>query len=327
MIEFKDYTTEFDILDIVSGNCGPFEKVFSLIHNVSSTDIPVLIVGENGTFKQEFAEEIHRRSKRKNSKLLTVNCANPDVKSLEIELFGCESECNNSIMRKIGKIEQAYGGSIILQEIAETPFPIQARLLQVLQEHEIYRVNGHTSIPIDVRIIATTSHNLDFNVNSGRFRKDLFYRITVFPIVIPSLRKQYELIEYLLNEFLKITSKRLNKRIKGISKDAMYLLKNYDWPGNISELKNIVEYLVREEKTDEIQLNTLPREIFFKQIEECVIPFIDPKTQKVLSLCEIEKVSLINALKVTGHNVHKTAKLLGINRATVYRKLEKYNLP
>ncbi|MGB9598218.1 MAG: sigma 54-interacting transcriptional regulator, partial [Candidatus Poribacteria bacterium] len=268
MIEPKLESNEFDILDIISSNGGPFGKVFSLIHNVSPTDIPVLIVGENGTLKQEFAREIHKHSKRKNGKLLTVNCANPDAKSLEIELFGCENRSNNSTMHRVGKIEQAYGGSIMLQEISEAPIPIQTRLLQVLQDYEIYRVGGHTIVPVDVRIIATTSHNLEIDVNEGKFRKDLFYRISVFPIIIPSLRGQYELIEYLLNVFLKISSKKFNKKIKGISQDAMMLLRNCDWTENISELKNVVEYLVKTEKTDEIQLNTLPKEIILKQISK-----------------------------------------------------------
>jgi len=124
-------------------------------------------------------------------------------------------------------------------------------------------------------------------------------------------------------------SKKANKNIKGISEDAMVMLRNYDWPENISELIKTIEYLVNVEKTDEIQLKNLPKEILLRQIgiNEYAIPFIDPQTQNMLSLCELERLSLINALKVTGYNVHKAAKLLGINRATVYRKLEKYNLP
>ncbi len=326
MIEPKFESTEFDVIDIIFDDCKLFGKVFSLIQNVSPTDIPVLIIGEAGTFKREFAREVHKNSRRKNGKLLFVNCTNLDFKSLEIELFGCENRCSNFVIHKIGKIEQAYGGSIILEEIAETPLPIQTRLLQVLQGSEIYRVNGHTAIPIDVRIIATTSHNLEADVNDGKFRKDLFYRISTFPIIIPSIRGQYKIIEHLLNEFIKILSKKFNKKINGISEDALRLLKNYDWPGNILELKKTAEYLVKTEKTDEIQMSSLPKEILLRQIGENTIPFIDSRTQEILSLCEIEKLSLINALKATGYNIHKTAKLLGVNRATIYRKLEKYKL-
>jgi len=328
MIEPRLESSEFNIFDEISGNCEIFKKVFSLIHNVSSTDIPVLIVGETGTFKQEFAREIHKHSKRKNGRFLTVNCANPDVKSLEIELFGYENN-NHYTMRQIGKLEQANGGSILLDEIGKAPSAIQTRLLQVFQEHKIYRVDGYIIVPIDVRIIATTSHNLEADVDKGKFRKDLFYRISVFPIIIPPLRECCEEIDFLANEFLKIMSKKANKNIKGISEDAMVMLRNYDWPENISELIKTIEYLVNVEKTDEIQLKNLPKEILLRQIgiNEYAIPFIDPQTQNMLSLCELERLSLINALKVTGYNVHKAAKLLGINRATVYRKLEKYNLP
>jgi DNA-binding NtrC family response regulator len=329
MIGFEYNFTIFDDCNIVPANCGLFRRVCSLVHCVSATDIPVLIVGEIGTPKPIFAKEIHRNSKRRNGKFLTVDCANPDVSSLEIELFGHESNRNKHYaMHEIGKIEQANGSSILLSEIGMAPNSIQTRLLQVIQEQEIYRVGGHRSVPIDVRIIATTSDNLESAIKNGSFRKDLFYRISVFPIIIPSLRNHSEDIEFLANEFLILMSRRANKKVKGISTDAMNRLKDYDWPGNILELEKVIEYSVNEEKSQEIQLENLPQSILHaqNQIDKSDLSFIDPQTRKILPLYEVERRSLIHALRITGNNIKGTAKILGINRATVYRKLEKYNL-
>lgn len=329
MIGFEYNSAILDDHSIIPANCRLFGRVCSLIHSVSPTDIPVLIVGEMGTPKTIFAKEIHRNSKRKNGKLLAVDCTNPDVGSLEIELFGHEGNgSKHYAMHKIGKIEQANGGSILLNEIGMAPNAIQTRLLQVIQEQEIYRVGGHRSVSIDVRIIATTSDNLEFAIRNGSFRKDLFYRISVFPIIIPPLRGSSEDIEFLANEFLTLISTRDNKKIKGISSDAMNLLKDYDWPGNISELEKSIEQAISVEKTDEIQSASLPKAILLRQNQTAKpdLPFIDPQTRKMLPLYEIERRSLIHALKATGNNIKRTAKILGINRATVYRKLEKYNL-
>jgi two-component system response regulator AtoC len=329
MIGFEYNSTNFDDCNIVSANCGLFRRVCSLIQSVSPTDIPVLIVGEMGTPKPIFVKEVHRNSKRRNGRLFTVDCANPDVGSLEIELFGHESNGNKHYaMHKIGKIEQANGSSILLSEIGMTPSAIQTRLLQVIQEQEIYRVGGHGSVPTDVRIIATTSGNLESAIKNGSFRKDLFYRISVFPIIIPSLRDHSEDIEFLANEFLILMSKKANKKIKGISSDAMSLLKDYGWPGNILELEKSIEHAISFEETEEIQSASLPKAILHtqNQIAKPDLPFIDPQTRKILPLYEIERRSIIHALRITGNNIKKTAKILGINRATVYRKLEKYNL-
>jgi len=277
-------------------------------------------------WKPSIAQVIHKSSKRKHRDLLIVDCSNPDEDALEIELFGHEQEVPyHHIIKKIGKLEQANGGSILLDEVGMTPSAIQARLLQVIQDKEIYRVGGTNVVSIDVRIIATTSESLESAVKLGRFREDLFYRIAVFPIYVPPLRTSRRDIRFLADYFLKSIAKKTGKPIIGISDDAMNLLINYDWPGNIKEMKEAIEYAVNVEKHSKIQSRSLPKEIYIKQKVKPALQFGNLR-DRIIPLEEIEKQVLIQAMKLAGNNVQIVAKALGINRATVYRKLDKYNL-
>ena len=326
MIEFSNDFLYDNFYDSISMSCELFHKIFSFICCITSTDIPVLIDGETGMWKPSIAQVIHKSSKRKHEDFLIVDCSNPDENALEIELFGHEQEVPyHHTIRKIGKLEQAHGGSILLDEVGMTPSAIQARLLQVIQNQEIYCVGGTNVVSIDVRIIATTSESLESAVKLGRFREDLFYRIAVFPIHVPPLRASRRDIKFLADYFLKAIAKKTDKPIIGISDDAMKLLMDYDWPGNIKEMKEAIEYAVNVEKYSKIQSKSLPKEIHPEQKVKPALQFGNLE-DKIIPLEEIEKQALIHAMKLTDNNVQIAAKALGINRATVYRKLDKYNL-
>lgn len=323
--------TEYSFEKII-GNSKKMKEIFMLIHQASQSDITVLIQGETGTGKELIAKAIHYNSKRKNGPFVAVNCAAIPETLIESELFGHEKGAfTGAISRKIGRFEQANGGTILLDEIGEMQPTLQVRLLRVLQEREIQRVGGLNAIPIDVRVIASTNTDLEAAIKSGKFREDLFYRISAFPIVIPPLRERIDDIPLLAEHFLSKFSAKLGKSISVISSEAMELLMKYHWPGNVRELESAIERGVLLETSGVLQAENLPQSILsISNKPKMDIGFINQKSEKdeniILPLDEIEKRALINALKITGNNIQKAAKALGINRATVYRKLEKYNL-
>ncbi len=318
--------------DKIIGNSKKMREVFALIHQASQSDITVLIQGETGTGKELIAKAIHYNSKRKSGPFVPVNCAAIPETLIESELFGHEKGAfTGAVSRKIGRFEQANGGTILLDEIGEMHPSLQVRLLRVLQEKEIQRVGGLNSIPVDVRVIASTNTDLESAIKNGKFREDLFYRVSAFPITIPPLRERVDDIPLLAEHFLNKFSAKLGKPISVISSEAMDLLMKYHWPGNVRELESAIERGVLLETSGVLQPENLPQSILaisdkIKMRTE-VSAQEDEKNEKViLPLDEIEKRALINALKITGNNIQKAAKALGINRATVYRKLEKYNL-
>jgi len=316
--------------DKLKGNSKEMHKVFTLIDQASQSDITVLIQGETGTGKELIAKAIHYNSNRKNGPFVPVNCAAIPETLIESELFGHEKgSFTGATTRKIGRFEQANGGTILLDEIGEMQTSLQVRLLRVLQEREIQRIGGNISIPVDVRVIASTNANLEEAIKSGKFREDLFYRISAFPIVIPPLRERKEDIPLLAEFFLDRFSKRANKSVTVISSEAMELLMSHNWPGNVRELESAIERGVLLETLDILQADNLPplllanrklnRTIISKKQE-------DIANDQIIPLEDIEKQTLIDALRLTNHNIQQTAKALGINRATVYRKMKKYGL-
>lgn len=315
--------------DKIIGNSKKMRDVFALINQASHSDITVLIQGETGTGKEVIAKAVHYNSSRKNGPFVPVNCAAIPETLIESELFGHEKgSFTGAISRKIGRFEQANGGTILLDEIGEMQPSLQVRLLRVLQEREIQRVGGSGSIPVDVRVIASTNANLELAIKSGKFREDLFYRIAAFPIMIPPLRERYDDIPLLAEYFLNQASKRANKSVTVISAEAIELMMNYNWPGNVRELESAVERGVLLETSDVLQATNLPPSILTntKQVKVNISKQEKTVENEIIALEEVEKQALINALRITGNNIQQAAKALGINRATVYRKLEKYNL-
>ena len=219
-------------------------------------------------------------------------------------------------------MKRATGGTVFLDEIGDMEPALQAKLLRVLQEREIQRVGTTTPIPVDIRLVAATNKDLEEAVKNGRFREDLFYRISVFPISIPPLRERREDIPLLAKHFLEKHTKRNGKSITGISTATLRLLLQYDWPGNVRELENAIERAVLLETTDVLQVNNLPPQLS---------PIVDSgrggaARASVLPLAEVERQALINALEASDNNVTEAARALGLGRATLYRKLKKYNL-
>lgn len=315
--------------DKIIGNSRKIKDVFTLVHQASQSDITVLVQGETGTGKELIARAIHYNSPRKNGPFVPVNCAAIPESLIESELFGHEKGAfTGAISRKIGRFEQANGGTILLDEIGEMHPSLQVRLLRVLQEREIQRVGGLAVIPIDVRVVASTNMDLESAIKAGKFREDLFYRISVFPIVIPPLRERAEDIPVLAGHFLSKFSMKTGKSISVISSEAMDLLINYHWPGNIRELESAIERGVLLENSEVLQSENLPQNILqtSNKPKMKIDHYEDKNGDEILPLDEIEKKALSNALKVTGNNIQKAAKALGINRATVYRKLQKYKL-
>ena len=306
------------------GASPKMQQVYALMNQAAESDITVLIRGESGTGKELVAKSFHFNSPRKTGPFLAINCAAIPETLIESELFGHERGAfTGATKQRIGTFERARGGTVFLDEIGDMQPALQVKLLRVLQEREIQRVGGTTAIPVDVRVLAATSKHLEEAIKAGEFREDLFYRIAAFPIVIPPLRERREDIPLLAKHFLEKHAERIGKSISGISTAALRLLLQYDWPGNVRELENAVERAVLLETTDVLQANNLPPQLLPTGASQSDPP--DPTT--VLPLAEVERKAVIHALKVSANNVTEAARALGLNRATLYRKLKKYDLP
>ncbi len=310
--------------DNIIGQSGKMQEVFRAMEKIIDSNVTVLIQGESGTGKELIARAIHYQSKRANKPFVAVNCSALPESLLESELFGHERGAfTGATGKRIGKFEVANGGTIFLDEIGLMTQVTQAKLLRVLQEREFERVGGNELVKVDVRVISATNVDLEEAVKSGTFREDLYYRISVFPIKLPPLRERKEDIPLLAAHFLDKFSKQENKNIEGIAPDAMELLMNYSWPGNVRELENAIERAVLLASTNEITPKDLPQNV--RAIGERKVY---EKESTLSSWIEkLEEEALRQALLECEGNISKTAKKLGIGRATIYRKAKKYGLP
>ena len=303
------------------------QDVIALIQRAIESNITVLIQGESGTGKELVARAIHFNSPRKAGPFVTVNCAAIPETLIESELFGYERGAfTGASARRIGQFEQADGGTILLDEIGDMQLDLQTKLLRVIQERQIQRIGSTTYIPIDIRILAATNRDLEASVKAGNFREDLFYRIAAFPILIPPLRERREDIPPLANHFLEKHTESTEKSIGAISTDTLQLLMQYDFPGNVRELENIIERGVLLETTDLLQPNSLSPQILSTVSSQGTST--DPAAPtKILLLADVERQALAHALEATDNNISKAAQALGIDRSTLYRKLKSYELP
>ena len=314
----KDINRYFCFPNII-GESAAMKKVYSLIEKVAATDSTVLILGESGTGKELVATTIHYQSRRKDKPLIKVNCAALPEALIESELFGHEKGAfTGAIRRKPGRFELAHGGTIFLDEIGDVPLSTQTRLLRVIQEKTFERVGGTDTLNIDVRVLAATNRNLEEEVKAGRFREDLYYRLNVIPVVLPPLRERREDVPALVDFALGKCRNRIAKTVR-FSKDAMNALLQYDYPGNVRELENIVERGATLSASDVIEKDDLPS-VIFKRTE----------SQGSLSLAEAvaaaEKEHVIRMLAATQGNKTKAADLLGISRKTLWEKMNTYGL-
>jgi len=289
----------------------------------------VLISGESGTGKEVFAKAIHDASSRGSSPFVTVNCGAIPENLLESELFGYEKGAftGASDKGKIGKFEMANGGTIFLDEIGDMPLHLQVKILHVLQNMRFERVGGNKTIIVDVRVIAATNKDLEAMISQGTFREDLYYRLSVIPLIIPSLRERDGDIRLLTYHFLTKYNTFMNRKITGFSKEVESIYMNYDWPGNVRELENAIEYGVNMAFGDTIDIDAVPLRIMKK--EEHVIKIGDSDLSLSEQVKHYEHQVILRKLKKYGHNGNakdRAAKELGLSRATLYRKLSELEI-
>lgn len=305
------------------GHSKPFQSLLENVLMVARSETSVLLLGESGTGKEKIAECIHALSSKKTSAFVKVNCAALPATLIESELFGHERGAfTGAHEKRIGKFEQANGGTIFLDEIGEIPPEIQVKLLRVLQEKEIERIGGRDTLKIDVRIIAATNRNLEKEIAEGRFRMDLYYRLNVFPIILPPLRERKEDIPLLAIHFMHQYSRRTGKRITDITAEALEKLMLYDWPGNIRELENVIERSVLLAPEAIITDILLPHH-FKKTIA------LTANTETVKTIEENERDHIISVLKKCGGKISGeggAAELLNIHVSTLNSKIRKLGI-
>ncbi|MCB2362344.1 sigma-54 interaction domain-containing protein [Clostridium estertheticum] len=307
--------------DIISVDSNSSETKI-LAKRISQNDSNVLITGESGTGKELYANSIHMDSSRQNHSFVAVNCANFDSNLLESELFGYEEGAFTGAKKngKIGIFELANGGTLFLDEIGEMNYDLQAKILRTLQENTVRRIGGLKDIPINVRIIAATNKNLEKMIEENRFRKDLYYRIVVFPLNIAALRNRREDIKPLVEKFLNDMASKFKRNIE-LSEDAFNILYNYDWPGNIRELNNAIEFAANMVDDFIIRPENLPKIIQSEGVKKNIIKSKSlEKIIKDTEVLEIRKAILIYGETVQGKK--NAAKALGISLATLYNKLK-----
>lgn len=307
------------------------KEVLKIIQKVSDTPSTVLITGESGTGKELVARALHNRSSRSQNSFIAINCSAIPSTLIESELFGYEKGAfTGACTTKPGRFELANQGTLFLDEIGEISQETQAKLLRVLQNSEIERVGGIQTLKIDIRLISATNKDLMEEVKKGNFREDLYYRLNVVPIYLPPLRERLEDFPTLVNFFIEKYNKKLGKKIQGINEQAMGILSQFEWPGNIRQLENVIERMILLNEGDQLTLKSIPKEISgdtqmvvsapqaignssFKEI-------VKETTQK------IEKELILKALEETHGNVTRAAKKLGISRKSLQNKIKEYQL-
>lgn len=308
---------------MIIGESERIKNVLQLVSRVANSNATVLITGESGTGKELIANAIHFNSQRKGKPYIKVNCGALPEGLLESELFGHEKGAfTGAISRKPGRFELADGGTLFLDEVGELTPSIQVKLLRVLQEKEFERVGGTETLKVDVRIVTATNRNLGEMVSKETFREDLFYRLNVIPIELPSLRDRKEDIPMLVEYFTEKYCRESGRDRLVFDKDAMDALANYQWKGNIRELENVIERIVILNHGETVGKQTLPKEIVCYSNEST--PFILPA--EGIDLDSVEKSLIEQALIRTENNQTHAAKLLGITRHTLMYRMEKHNL-
>lgn len=306
--------------DQILGSSPGIKLVKNAIYMASKTNVPVFIRGESGTGKELFARLLHCSSERKKQPFIAINCAAIPDNLLESELFGYEEGAFTGARRggKPGKLELADGGTLFLDEIGDMPPALQAKILRVLQEKQVERVGATKPQAIDVRIISATHKNIEEMIEKGAFREDLYYRINVFPVTIPPLRERREDLPELIDHILSKYKRLYDKEIIGIDREAYSLLMNYDWPGNVRELENVIEYLIGIESGTVISRMSVTQRLQCKKR----VAF------DIMPIAEMERQMILTALEKFGPTMagkEKAAEVLGISKATLYRKLKEYN--
>lgn len=305
--------------DNIIGASRIIQAAIDMSRKVAATDTTVLLTGETGTGKEVFAQAIHYGGNRKNKSFVAINCSAFSKDLLESELFGHKAGAFTGALKdKKGLFEEANSGTIFLDEIGEMPMDLQAKILRVLETKEFIKIGETKPTKVDVRIIAATNRELDKEIDNGQFRSDLYYRLSVFQIALPSLRNRVEDIKLFANDFAQVFAAKMNKRIKLLSPEYIKTLEQNTWKGNIRELRNIIERSVILADEDILTIDCLPFELQQSNI-------MDSATSS-LSMTSIEKSHIKKVLNYTKGNKAEAARLLEISIATLYRKVEEYKL-
>jgi len=330
-LEKKLSDTE-EIKEIV-GQSAKIKDIKNLIDKVAESDLTVLVSGENGVGKELIAAEIYKKSDRRKKNFMVINCASMSSDIIESELFGYERDVfPGSGSGKMGILEEADGGTLFLDEITGLDIKAQAKLLRVIEYGEFRRVGGNKTKKVDIRFIVSTNKNLKIEVESGKFRSDLYHRLTAFPIEMAPLRERKDDIPLLANYFLNKIIVDIHREMPIISSETMKYLMEYSYPGNIRELKNIIERMIILSTDRVIGVEDLPLEIKMKSdtLENKTIIGLGPLKEilekELYNLADVEKVVIATALQKTRWNKQETAKLLGIGRTTLYEKIKRYDL-
>lgn len=315
-------------LEQLVGVSEPMQQVLEFVRKVADSDSTVMVQGESGTGKELVARMLHFNSLRRDRPLVPVNCGAIPENLLESELFGHEKGAfTGATHARMGRFELAHGGTIFLDEIGELSLPLQVKLLRVLQEREFERVGGNRTIHVDVRIIAATNQDLETMVEERRFRQDLFYRLNVIPIVIPPLRERRTDIPLLIDHFLDRFNQSKHTTVVGLDDQALRLLTDYDWPGNIRELENMMERLVVLKKQGMLSSEDLPQKISRKsmvpELKEQFIRLSEDGIHLSREVEQYEKHLIMEALRKANGVTSRAAQLLHLNRTTLVEKLKR----
>jgi transcriptional regulator with PAS, ATPase and Fis domain len=306
--------------DTIIGKSKGLEQVINLAKKVAKTDSTVLLTGETGTGKEVFAQAIHENSNRVGKSFVALNCSTFSKEILESELFGHkQGSFTGALKDKKGFIEEANGGTLFLDEIGEMPLELQAKLLRVLETNEYIQIGDTTPRKSNFRLIAATNRDLKTESEEHRFRSDLYFRLNIFEIKIPPLRERIKDIAPLTNYFVKQFSEKVNKKIVSIDGDFLHKMETYHWPGNVRELKNVIERSVILAEDFNLTQDVLPYEVQHQQDNS-------NKTMSAFSMQSIEKLHIQKVLNYSKGNKAETARLLEIGVATLYRKLDEYNI-
>lgn len=317
---------KYDFTNII-GKTDKIKSLFELVKDVASTHTTVLIRGESGTGKELIANAIHYNSPRMKRPFVKINCGVLAESLLESELFGhVRGAFTGAVKDKVGRFELAHGGTLFLDEIGDISLNMQLKLLRVLQEGEFEKVGGTETIKVDVRILAATNKNLEEAMEQGTFRNDLYYRLNVIPVLVPPLRERREDVQYLVHHFIEKFNKIYGKNVREVDPKAMAILKNYDYPGNIRELENLIERLIVLNKEPEGKLipADLPENV--REGHSAESEDIDLGNGLVDAVETFEKRLIVKALDENKYNKVQTAKVLNINRSTFMSKLKKYEI-
>jgi len=315
-IQLRQQIEELSLPDEVVGESPAMKRVMEMVNTVAKTDSTVMILGESGTGKELIARAIHSRSSRRYFPIITINCGAYPEGLLESELFGHEKGAFTGAMyRRKGKLEMADKGTLFLDEIGNISEKMQMDLLRVIETKNFTRLGGDKAVDVDFRVISATNKDLEKAIKEGSFREDLYYRLNVFSILLPPLRERRTDIPLIAKYFLSKYAQSMNKNVVGFAPQAMEMFIGYDWPGNIREVRNVVERAMVVAQGPQIQ------------VDDISFPFPSPATLSGgASLEEVEKDQILKILNQTKGNIAQAAEILKISRLTIYNKIEKYHL-